>query len=109
MTDHLDEAGVARVADGEETAPQHVRECTRCANALLDAMRLKQAVRTAVPLLAPPSSLRQRIAGRRERRPWSYAVAAAAITAIVLTGASFQSRRAAGRELIDLHSTIVGS
>lgn len=109
MNDHLDEAAIARVADNEEAAPAHVRECARCANALVAASQLKHAVRKAVPCAEPSGALRQRIAGRRDRRPWSYAIAAAAIIAVVLTGATFESRRGAGRELVDLHSTIVGS
>ena len=109
MNDHLNEAAIASIADGEDAAPQHVRDCARCANALAAATQLKHTVRRAVPVVALPEGLRQRVEGRGERKSWPYALAAAAVIAIVLTGATFQSRRSAGRELVDLHSTIVGS
>ena len=73
MNEHLNEAAVARIADGEDAAPEHVRTCARCANALIAASQLKHAVRKAVPCVQPPPSLAARIAGARSRRgsPWS--------------------------------------
>ena len=108
MNEHLSEWQVMRIADGEESAPQHVRECLQCANSLVAAAQLKHAVRKAVPCVAPPDALRRRLA-RPEPRRWPLGLAAAAVIAFVLAGSMFNARRNATRELVDMHSTIVGS
>ena len=106
MNEHLHEEQIARVADGEdvsEAAVAHLRDCARCANGVSAAMRFKRAVRDATPSIAPPP-LRMH---QSVRLGW---LAAAAVVAILVAiGTIAASRRAAGRELIDLHTTIVAS
>lgn len=112
MSEHLSEATIARVADREEVPPSHLRECARCSNALVAALQLKRAVREVTPRVAVPESLRARLSASRMRprpRSWWPALAAAAIVAIVISGAIEQARNSAARELVDLHSTIVGA
>jgi len=112
MSDHLNELAVARVADGEDAAGEHVRECARCANALVDALRLKRAVREAVPRYELPPGVASRALARR-RRPGAAAATqwlaiAATLVLLVFLGV-FAAQRQNARELVDLHSTIVGS
>ena len=109
MNEHLNDSAIARVADGEDETPQHVRECAPCANRLLAAVELKRAVRDAIPRVELPNSLRHlgRPATRNSNFTWAFA--AAAVIAIVIAGAGLESRRTAARELVDLHATIVGS
>lgn len=110
MSGHLDESLLSRVADGEEPAPAHLRECARCANDLAAALQLKLAVRQATPRFEVPPSLRERIVAPRVRRfPLGTALAIAATLALVVLLGAIASRAAAARELADMHSTIVGS
>ena len=113
MSEHWNEEAVARYADGEDRDARHLLECPQCANEVIAAMQLKRAVREAVPRYELPASLRARVMERRERpsRKGWMAVAAAALL-MVLAGdvLVLASRRAAAtRELVDLHTTIVGS
>src|SRR5712691_2981379 len=110
MSEHLSDEAIARLADGEDSERTHVAECARCANALIGALQLKRAVREAVPRFEVPERLRARILeGRRGRRHYTWLAAAAAVLLIFAGAAIIASRRAATRELIDLHTTVVGS
>jgi anti-sigma factor RsiW len=116
MSEHWNEEAVARYADGEEHNDAHLRECTPCANAVIAALQMKRAVREAVPRYELPASLRDRVMGRRpapRRRSYTgwMAVAAAALLLVIAGDVLvLASRRAsATRELVDLHTTIVGS
>ncbi|HSP33933.1 MAG TPA: hypothetical protein VLU46_06425 [Thermoanaerobaculia bacterium] len=113
MSDHLDEVAVMRLADGEEAGNAHVRECARCANAVVAALQMKKAVREAVPRYELPASVAARFSA--PSRPGGLKPAAtqllaiAASLAIVLGLGFFAMRRENARELVDLHTTIVGS
>ncbi|HEY6894448.1 MAG TPA: hypothetical protein VI258_09790 [Rhodanobacteraceae bacterium] len=109
MSEHLTTEAIQRIADGETESPAHLRECSRCANALVDALQLKRDIREAMGGDAAPASLRRRI--RPQRRAWSWLAAAAAVTAIVL-GASMLLRPQqpdALTELADMHATMLSS
>jgi anti-sigma factor RsiW len=110
MSEHLTMQDIDLIADGESESPAHVRECSRCAGALVDAMQLKRAVRGAMGLESAPASLRRRI-HPPQRSSWTLLAAAAAITAIVL-GATMLLRpprpNALG-ELADMHATLLAS
>lgn len=108
MNDHLTMEEVQRVADGESEPSAHVRECSRCAVALVDAMQLKSAVREAMRVEAAPASLRRRV---RRKPAWSWLAAAAAIAAIVFGAAMLMRPRQVGAlaELADMHATLLAS
>lgn len=109
MNDHLNDEAVARIADGEDVDNAHLRECARCANALVETLRMKRAVRAAVPRAAVPETLRRRI-GRQpspSRSGWWLAAAAVAALAVFAAALHVVDGRRATRELIDLHTTIV--
>ena len=115
MSEHWNEEAVARYADGEDRDGSHLRDCASCATRVVDALQLKRAVREAVPRYEVPASLRAAVWTRAAARDVQYKarwwmVAAAAVLLLIL-GESFlmTSRRAATRELVDLHTTIVGS
>ncbi|HEX9162538.1 MAG TPA: hypothetical protein VF980_12600 [Thermoanaerobaculia bacterium] len=111
MNGHFDEEMMGRVADGEEPDNAHVRECARCANGVVEALRLKRAVRDAVPRVEVPESLRRRVtrSPQRNATPWWLAAAAMLVIAVTIGANGVAMRRDATRELVDLHSTIVGS
>jgi len=110
MNGHLTMRDIELIADGESQSPAHIRDCPRCAAALVDAMQLKRAVRDAMSSESAPASLRRRIRAP-QRSSWTLLAAAAAITAIVL-GASMLLRprqpNALG-ELADMHATLLAS
>lgn len=110
MNEHWNEESVARYVDGEEPDDRHLRECTPCSNRVIAAMQLKRAVREAVPRFEVPQSLRDRVEGRvHARRAKWWMVAAAAIALLIVgEGVLMTSKRSATREIVDLHTTIVG-
>jgi anti-sigma factor RsiW len=111
MSEHWSDEAIASWADGETAGDgAHLQECARCAGAALDAVRLKHAVREAVPRFTPPSRLRERIEGKAPRRGW-IPLAFAAAVALVVAGLALPLLRARseGRELADLHATLLGS
>jgi anti-sigma factor RsiW len=116
MTAHRTAGEIELAAAGELEGDAHIRACPECAAALLETLRMKRAVREAMPRFAPPAGLRQRIAPAsvtpRERPAavprWWLAVAAGLI--LVITGFSvLRQRGAAARELVDLHATIIAA
>jgi anti-sigma factor RsiW len=111
-TDHRTAEEIELAAAGELGDDAHIRDCPACTAALLETLRMKRAVREAMPRFAPPSALRTRIApGARTVRnasPWWLAVAAAIVLGVLGLGV-LGARRAAARELADLHSTIIAS
>jgi anti-sigma factor RsiW len=113
MSDHLNDEAVARIADGEDPPSPHVRECAQCANAVMAALRLKRAVREATPRFEVPPSLAARLSvlsgGLKPAATQWIAVAAGVVIVVLLGLFAFGSRRAATREIVDLHTTIVGS
>jgi anti-sigma factor RsiW len=111
MNDHWNEEAVARFVDGEERDDHHLRDCAPCSNRVIAAMQLKRAVRDAVPRFEVPESLRERIQRREHGRRANWWMVAAAAVALLILGEGFlmTSRRSATRELVDLHTTIVGS
>ncbi|HSP16874.1 MAG TPA: hypothetical protein VLV78_19160 [Thermoanaerobaculia bacterium] len=107
MSEHLTEEMIMRIADGEEGGDAHVAECARCANALVEAMQLKGAVRHVMSGAAgvwPAGRRPGTVAATRV-----LAIAASLATLVLLGGMVIGSRRSAARELVDLHTTIVGS
>jgi len=108
---HLTVQEVERIADGESQPDAHVRDCPRCANAILEAMQMKRMVRDAMKGEPAPASLRSRIRGGQPRRLSRLAVAAA-VAAIVI-GVTMLNRQApspdALAELTDVHTTMLAS
>ena len=111
MNEHWNQESVARYVDGEEREDRHLRECPACSNRVIAAMQLKRAVREAVPRFEVPQGLRERVEGRVQARRASWWMVAAAAIALLIAGEGFlmTARRSAARELVDLHTTIVGS
>jgi anti-sigma factor RsiW len=111
MNEHWNEEAVARYVDGEERDGRHLRDCASCSNQVIAAMQLKRAVREAVPRFEVPRSLRDRVQQREQGKRATWWMAAAAAFALLVVGEGFlmTSRRAATNELVDLHTTIVGS
>ena len=111
MSEHWNEEAVARYVDGEEPDDRHLRQCAPCSNRVIAAMQLKRAVREAVPRFDVPRSLRNRVEGRLQARRASWWMVAAAAIALLIVGEGvlMTSKRSATRELVDLHTTIVGS
>jgi anti-sigma factor RsiW len=111
MSNHLtaEEIAVQELNDG---ARAHVRDCLSCANALLDELELKRAIHAAGRPFRTPDALRARVErelGGRRTSFWPLLAAAAAIT-IILGGLFLVSRPAPdGRELVDLHVTMLAS
>ncbi len=107
---------IEQYADGEldaadaADAEAHLRECARCANAVLSVLQMKRALQV-MPRFTPPAALRSRVLAlppRRSNAAWW--LAAAAVVALVATGTAFlRAREMAAVQLIDLHTTIVGS
>lgn len=112
MTAHRTAEELELAAAGELPDDAHIRDCSSCAARLLEILRMKRAVREAMPRFTPPAGLRERILMVEERAPvshrWWLAVAAALVLVVAGT-ALFRARSAAARELVDLHSTIVAS
>ena len=111
MSEHWNEEAVARYVDGEERDDGHLRDCAPCSNRVIASMQLKRAVRDAMPRFEVPQSLRDRVEGRVQSRRASWWMVAAAAIALLIVGEGvlLTSRRSAARELVDLHTTIVGS
>ena len=104
MSEHLSEETIMRIADGEEAESAHQRDCAECANALIEAMQMKRAVREVMGGEAARFSVPVKNSAPR------YLAIAASLAVIALLGfIAHASRREAARELIDLHTTIVGS
>ncbi len=111
MSAHLTAEEITLQELGDE-ARAHVRDCLACANALLDELELKRAIHAAGHPFRPPDALRARIQrdlGGGRPRLWPLLAAAAAL-AVIVSGLFFASRPASdGRELVDLHVTLLAS
>jgi anti-sigma factor RsiW len=106
MSEHLSEETIMRIADGEEEESAHIRDCVQCANALLEAMQLKRAVREVMG----GGAARFSAPAHAPKRAARYLAIAASLAVVALLGFTMHnSRREAARELVDLHTTIVGS
>ncbi len=129
---------VERYADGEMSADaaaeveQHLRECARCAAAVVSVLQTKRAVREAVPRYVAPAALRERVMAavrttspaalslastaasrdrepRGSRAPWWIASAAVAMLAIVGLGLLRARSMATTREFADMHAMLLAS
>jgi anti-sigma factor RsiW len=111
MSTHLTSGEIA-LQELSDDARAHVRDCLSCANALLDELELKHTIHAAGHPFRPPDALRARVQrdlGRRRARVWPMLAAAAAI-AVIVSSLFFASRPASdGRELVDLHVTLLAS
>ena len=109
MDRHWTAEEVERFADNEASPDErHLRECVRCANAVLAAAHMKAAIRGAMDVGPAPASLRARLTQRRSTfAPWW--IAAAAVLAAIVVLVPFLRRNPALPELVDMHVTIVGS
>lgn len=111
MSRHLTGEKIALQELGDD-ARAHVRDCLSCANALLDELELKRAIHAAGHPFRPPDALRARVQrdlGRRGASFWPLWAAAAAL-AVLVSGLFFAWRpRSDGRELVDLHVTMLAS
>ena len=111
MSNHLTAEEIA-IQELGDAARAHVRDCLSCANALLDELELKRAIHAAGRPFRAPDALRARVQrelGGRRSRVWPLLAAAAAIIVIV-GGLLFVPRPASdGRELVDLHVTMLAS
>jgi anti-sigma factor RsiW len=111
MSEHLNAAMVEQYADGElradevAAAEEHLRACAACASAVVAQLQLKRAVREAAWTL-PPDALRRRITRRRVS---PLAVAAVFLAFSLGLGIASLLRTSSGRELADLHATILAS
>ncbi|HXH41409.1 MAG TPA: zf-HC2 domain-containing protein [Thermoanaerobaculia bacterium] len=107
---------IERYADGEldagavAEADAHLRECARCAGAVLSVMQMKSAIR-AMPRFTPPPALRARVLARPARSArGAWWLGAAAAVALVFAGAGLlRFREATAAQLVDLHTTILAS
>lgn len=112
MSDHLTAEDVERFADGEaEDRPieQHLRECSRCASAVLDVMKMKRAIHEA-PRYSAPAALRARVMQTAPRMPALWWLATAAVIALAVASMVLvRLRNAPMRELVDLHTTLLAS
>jgi len=113
MSVHLTAEDVERFADGEaeeRAIEQHLRECPRCAWAVLDVMQMKRAIHEDVPRHSAPAALRARVIQTTPRMPASWWLATAAVIALAVASVVLvRSRNAPMRELVDLHTTLVAS
>src|SRR5712692_4797598 len=109
MDRHWTAEEVERFADSEASPDdRHLRECVRCANAVLATSQMKAAIRAAMDVGPAPASLRARMMQRRSAQaPWWIAVAAILAAIVVLV--PFVLRNPALPELADMHVTIVAS
>ncbi len=109
---HLSPEEIMRLADEGGAAP-HLRECPACANAVLEEIQLRRAIRDAGHRYTAPDALRARVMrdlggdGRR-RSGWVALAAAAALVVAVIT-ILIVRRPADTRELIDLHVMTLAS
>jgi anti-sigma factor RsiW len=110
MNGHLTTEEVQLIGDGESAASGHVRDCARCANAIVGAMQMKRAVRDSMRGDGAPASLRLRIRGESPRR-MTWLVAAAAVVAIVAGSVMLSRQQSPGAlsELADMHTTLLAS
>lgn len=102
---------VERFADGEGSRDeQHLRECVRCANAVLTTTQMKRAVREAMDVGPAPASFRARLTKRSFPAPW-WMAAAAALGAIVFLSIFLLRDQStpALPELADMHVTLLAS
>ena len=107
---HLTVEEVERIADGESQPDAHVRDCPRCANAILDAVQMKRMVRDAMRGEPAPASLRQRIrGGQPPRLSWLAIAAAVMAVAVALVILNRQPSPDALAELADMHTTMLAS
>lgn len=106
MNEHLTPEQTA-LQELDDAARAHVRDCARCANALLEELELKRAIRAAGQAFRAPDALRARVLQPRRPRVWP-ALAAAALLALVV-GAGFFLAPRRDRELVDLHVTMLAS
>jgi len=109
---HLSPEEIMRIAEEGSEAP-HLRECTACANAVVDEVRLRRAIRSAGRRYSAPDALRDRVMrdlGRGERwwRGWLPLASAAALVIVAIT-IGVARRPPDARELIDLHVTMLAS
>jgi len=109
MDRHLTAEEVERFADSEASPDdRHLRECVRCANAVLATAQMKTAIRGAMDVGPAPASLRARLTQRRSAHTRWWLAAVAALAAIVVL-VPFVLRNPALPELVDMHVTIVAS
>ena len=112
MSEHLTVEQVELISDAEVQPGDHVRDCARCANAVLAALQMKRAVRDAMRGEGAPASLQRRV--RRQRAaPLAWLAAAAAIGAIVVGSVMLTRQHSPGpgalAELADMHTTLLAS
>ena len=87
MSVHLTAEDVERFADGEaeeRALEQHLRECPRCASAVLDVMRMKRAIHEDAPRYSAPAALRARLMQTTPRMPGLWWLATAAVIALAV-------------------------
>jgi len=109
---HLTPEEIMRIAEEGSDAP-HLRECNACANAMLEEVRLRGAIRNAGRRYTAPDALRARVmrdlgSDRRRWRGW-LPLAAAAVLVIAAITMIVVPRPPDARELIDLHVTMLAS
>ena len=109
MNEHLTIEEVEQTADGEAPPADHLRDCARCANAVLGALQMKRAIRDAMRGEGAPASLQRRI--RRQPAAFSWLAAAAAVIAIVAGSVMLTRQQTSGAlaELADMHTTLLAS
>ena len=115
---HLSAEEIARIVDGESQDDAHLRDCAACANATLEELRWKRAIREAAPRYEAPASLRRVSGGGQAPSPvprWTggapvlHWIAAAAVVVIALLAIIYVRATAPMRELVDLHATLLAS
>jgi len=110
MDRHWTAEDVERFADGEASPEDdHLRQCARCANAVLATAQMKRAIRDAMDVGPAPASLRRRLTERATAKWWIVAAAVVA-TIVVLTPFLLHNRsQPALPELVDMHVTLLAS
>jgi anti-sigma factor RsiW len=115
MDRHWTTEDVERFADGEASREDlHLRECARCANAVLATAQMKRAVRDAMDVGPAPASLRARLTKQPWHRspaaPWWIAAAAVIAAIVVLSPLLLRNQsQPALAELVDMHVTMLAS
>ncbi|SRR6266849_670652 len=108
---HLAPEDVERLADGEITDPaieQHLLECARCSNSVLQVVQMKRVIYDAMREEKPSAALRQRVT--RKSLPAWWVAAAAALVLVVFTAFLTRTRmQPALPELVDMHVTLLAS
>ena len=105
MSRDLTAEEIEQYADGEIDSvevEQHLRECPRCATAVLHTVRMKRAIRDAMTADPIP-----RFVPRKNRWTWMAVAAAAAV--IIIATAVVARRPSAAHELTDMHLTLLAS